>query len=398
MAALVSTAHFFSHFYMLSLPPLFPFLKGQFEVSYTALGAVMTVYSLTTAVGQIPVGFLVDRHGGRRFLIPALAIKAIAIGLIGVFASYPAMVALVLLAGVANTVFHPADFAIMSASVSERRMGRAFSFHLFGGNLGFAAAPPVILGLTAMVGWRTALVIAAAAGIAATVWMISGASLMCAPPPRSAAPKSDAAAGPAIPGLAVLLSAPIVLMFLFNASIASVTAGMQTFSVTALNLIHGTPLAVGGMALTGFLAGHVVGALSGGYVADHTRRHRLVVVAAIVAGSAPFLLLSMTDLAPATLIATTTISGILLGAVRPSRDMIVRSHTPEGEIGKVFGFTTAGMPVGAAITPLFFGWLVDQGLAQLTFTAMTASLGLAILVVVAVRCAPLRRPDLAPVE
>ena len=38
---LISTGHFMSHFYSLSLPPLFPLLKEAFGVSYTELGMMM---------------------------------------------------------------------------------------------------------------------------------------------------------------------------------------------------------------------------------------------------------------------------------------------------------------------------------------------------------------------
>jgi MFS family permease len=41
--------------------------------------------------------------------------------------------------------------------------------------------------------------------------------------------------------------------------------------------------------------------------------------------------------------------------------MIVRSLAPPGSFGKVFGFVTTGFNLGGIVSPLLFGWLMDQG-------------------------------------
>ena len=144
VVSLIGTAHFFSHFYILALPPLFPLLRDVYEVSYTALGLALAVLNGVTALTQAPVGFLVDRYGWRTALL-VLALFSLATGLIGLFPSYPMLLALMVLAGLGNSVFHPADYAILSSAVDQRRMGRAFSIHTFGGHAGFALAPPMIV-------------------------------------------------------------------------------------------------------------------------------------------------------------------------------------------------------------------------------------------------------------
>ena len=75
---LIGVAHFFSHFYIYLLPPLFPFLKTVFDVSYTELGFLLAVFSGTTGLTQIPFGFLVDKFGAKFILIFGLAIEGIA--------------------------------------------------------------------------------------------------------------------------------------------------------------------------------------------------------------------------------------------------------------------------------------------------------------------------------
>lgn len=68
---LVGFAHLLSHFYQVALGPLFPLLKADFGVSYTALGLLVTVLYGTSGVCQAFAGILVDRYGGDRLLLSA---------------------------------------------------------------------------------------------------------------------------------------------------------------------------------------------------------------------------------------------------------------------------------------------------------------------------------------
>ena len=158
VVALVSAAHFFSHFYMLLLPPLFPLMREDFGVGFAELGFAITVYSLTTGLTQAPVGFLVDRFGARGILIAGLMVESVAVILIGLFPGYSMLLLLMILSGLGNAVFHPADYAILNARVAPQRIGRAFSIHTFSGLLGAAIAPPLVVALAAAFDWRTALV------------------------------------------------------------------------------------------------------------------------------------------------------------------------------------------------------------------------------------------------
>ena len=54
---------------------------------------------------------------------------------------YASLVAVAALAGLGNSVFHPADFTVLNHRVSQPRLGHAFSVHGLSGNLGWAAAP-----------------------------------------------------------------------------------------------------------------------------------------------------------------------------------------------------------------------------------------------------------------
>src|SRR5690606_19860220 len=129
--ALIGSGHGVSHFYMLALPPLFPLLRAELDVSYAALGLLVTMFNVATGAAQIPAGFLVDRFGARRLLLLGLAIMGTAMTALGFAPTYWLMLALVAAAGIGNSVFHPADYAVLSTSVERAWLGRAFSIHTF---------------------------------------------------------------------------------------------------------------------------------------------------------------------------------------------------------------------------------------------------------------------------
>ena len=127
LIASVSTAHFVSHFYMLVLPPLFTFVRADYGVSYTELGLALTVLNVVSAVVQTPAGFLVDRIDARLVLVAGLVCGALGFAIAAVVDSYWMLVAMFALIGVGNTVYHPADYALLSHRVSPERVGQAYS-------------------------------------------------------------------------------------------------------------------------------------------------------------------------------------------------------------------------------------------------------------------------------
>ena len=127
--ALIGTGHFLSRFYVLCLPPMFLAWQQEFDVSFAELGLAVALMSGTTAALQTPVGFLVDRRGARCFLVGGTLLMTLAMALMGAATAYWQILVLALVSGIGNSVIHPADYAILSGSISKERMGRAFAIH-----------------------------------------------------------------------------------------------------------------------------------------------------------------------------------------------------------------------------------------------------------------------------
>lgn len=357
---LVCAAHFVSHVYILVLPPLFPFVREFYGVSYTELGFALTAYNVTTALCQTPAGFLVDRIGPRVVLIAGLLLGAFCLAVVGSVASFWLMVAMFALFGVSNGVYHPADYAILSQLVSRERTGQAFSVHIFAGFLGTAVAPVTMLILQGWLGWQGAfLAMTVPALLVAAAFMLQPAALFEAPPKPVRQESEQAKNGKG--GWSLLLSAPILLNLLFFVMITFATTGIQNYSVVALGEAYGTPLGAANTALTANLMLSALGVLAGGWLASRVTQHEWVAAFSFTGLAVTAFVIGAANLGFVFLMVVMSLNGFVNGLMQPSRDMIVRAVTPEGQFGKVFGFVTTGFNIGGIIAPLLFGYVMDVG-------------------------------------
>ena len=376
----VSAGHFLSHFYLLSLPPLFFILKSEFGVSYAALGAILTVSFALSAVAQVPMGFLVDRIGARIVLTTGLVIMAVCIGLMGFAATYWQVLILFTIAGLGHSVFHPADYAILNASIEPSRIGRAFSIHTFSGHLGSALAPASVIFIATAWNWRAALFIAGAMGLVATVVLASQWNSLRDDVVSTKTPEAETQAGGPGPkdGMALLFSKPILLLFLFFLMTSMTASGVHAFLVVALIELHDMPLSLASATLTGYLVASAAGILLGGVFADRTTRHDLQASFAFGVSALLILVVAAVSLNLGLMVAVLVLAGLMQGIVRPARDMMVRGAAPKGSMGKVFGFVSAGMAAGSAISPMMFGFVMDLGRPEWVFYLMVIFMVVAI--------------------
>jgi len=381
---LVSAAHFVSHYYILLLPPLFAFIRVDYGVSYTELGLAIAVFNVVSAAFQTPTGFLIDWIGARLILIAGLALGAAAVLVMGLVPSFSVMVVMMAFNGLANTVYHPADYAILSHVISSRRIGHAFSVHTFAGMLGTAVAPASLLLLQSVVSWRGALVAAAMLGFAvAALLAFKGDRLFDRVQPEARA----AYAGDGDTGWRLLFSTPILQNLLFFVLLAITSGGVSNYSVVALAALYATPIGVANVALSAFLLLSALGVLVGGMFAVRTSHHAVVASLGLLATGAAVLVVGTVDLGAVLLIVAMAAGGLANGIVMPSRDMIVRAVTPRGSYGKVFGFVTTGFNIGGIVAPPIYGALMDHGYPRAVFVVVGLA-SLAGIVTVITRARP----------
>lgn len=389
--ALVAGAHTTDHFLQLVLPPLFPLLKATYGVSYTELGLLMTLFYATSGLSQTPAGFLVDRVGARRVLAAGLVTLSGAIILIGLTPHFWLMFPLMVVAGAGNSVFHPSDYSIMTASIDKRYLARAYGVHTFGGNLGWALAPMIILGLANVVGWHRALVVAGLFGFAIAAAVFAGGGILVEEASR---PDGSGSGARRLSGdLALLASMPILLCFAYFALLSVALVGIQTFLPATLHALRGVDLTAAGVALTAYLASSAIGILAGGFAADRTSRHEGVVAVGLAGAAALLLAVGALPLPEMWLAILLAAAGFAAGITMPSRDMLARGATPSGATGKVFGFVYSGLDLGSAITPAILGFLLDRQMPFSVFVVSAAALVLAIATTFGVKRSSRRRQE-----
>jgi FSR family fosmidomycin resistance protein-like MFS transporter len=301
----------------------------------------------------------------------------------GLVHSYWVLVAMFGVIGLGNTVYHPADYALLSRYVAPERTSQAYSVHTFSGMLGSAAAPAAVLVLHGLFGWRGAFLGAAMLGAIAALILLFQPD---GEPHPVAARSRDAGSAPT--DWRLLMTAPILMNFVFFLLYAFGSFGLQNFSVVALGSLYGTSPVTANTALSAYLLLSATGVLIGGFIAGRISHHRLIASLGLLATVLAAILIGSVDLGTLLLIVVMSLVGLCSGIVMPSRDMIVREVTPAGSFGAVFAFVTTGYHVAGILAPLMFGALLDHGMPRLTFVAVA---GFTLLAIVAVVLVPHRK-------
>ncbi|MFM1816391.1 MAG: hypothetical protein RLZ98_3086 [Pseudomonadota bacterium] len=352
---LVCTAHMLSHLYLLAWAPLLPLITRDLNISYAEFGLALSVFAVVTGICQTPMGLLVERIGGRLVLMGGLCVNALCIVLIGLYAdNFWTLALLMAVAGVGNAVFHPADYSLLSSSIGEGRMGKAFSIHTFVGNIGFIIGPIVTAALEPVMGWRGAVVAIGGAGLVTALALIAAASLLAdGSQVKKSRPISDS--------LRELLSSPAVLLFfVFYLCTSFGNVGITQFSIVALQDMYGIDRALAVVALTAYQVGALALVLPGGVLADKVTRYDLIILVGF-AITALAILLAGSALFPFFMVPVfLCLAGAIRGGVNTTRDVAVRRIADKIPVGTVFGFVSTGFLAGQALGGPFYGWLFDH--------------------------------------
>ena len=388
---LVGLAHGTSHFFHLLLPPLFPFFIRDFGFSYAELGLLVTTFFVISGIGQALAGFVVDRIGARPVLFAALSCFALSGVAVSLANSYTGLMLAAALAGLGNCPFHPADFTILNRRVSAARLGHAFSTHGLTGNLGWAAAPLFLTGLTAAFGsWRMATACASVMviGVMAILWWqrdaIDDRQGEWAPVPVAAGTGGQPVA-PEHP-MAFLRLPSVWMCFSFFFWSTCALSAIQSFASPALQQLTGLPLTMTSLVVSGYMLFGAVGIVIGGFLASRSERLEKIISYCLLASAALLVLVGSGALPGVMAVVLTAVAGFGTGLAGPSRDMLIKQAAPPGATGRVYGTVYSGLDLGFAMAAPVFGALLDHGLPSAVFygSALALMVGVASAAVVGV--------------
>lgn len=376
--ALISSGHALSNFYALCLPPLIPFLKSEFAVSYAALGLVLSIRSFAAGMLQVPMGILVDAVGAKRVLLGGLLLMTIGFGIFGIAPSYAWLIVGAVLLGFGMSTLRPSNYKILNSSIMPAYIGRAYGINMFSAHTGRAVAPAITIALTALWSWRLAVAAITVTGLVIVAGLVSQWRIVR----DDTLPQKGGEETPIFEEFRLLASRTIVLFLAFYLLTALATNGLHSFSVVALVQLQDTPIEAASGALTGFLAAGAVGVLAGGFIVDKTPRHALVAALCLLLSTALLLLFTGVSLTALAIVAVMGLVGFLQGVVRPARDMMVRAMLPMESFGKAIGIIGTGAAIGGAAAPAMFGWIMDIGEPQWIFYVVGACFILTTVIIV----------------
>ncbi len=357
IVSIVGAAHFFSHFFFTSIPLTFPLLREAYSVGYAELGFGYAVFSAATLLLQTPLGFLVDRYGARWFLVAGVIIEAIALLLLGVFETYGAFLWLMGIAGIANAVYHPCDYSILTKCIRSARLGRAFSIHTFCGQSGAITGPVILVMVSFGIHWSNGFMICGAVGLVIALALVTNLGTLSV----ATSELGNTKIGVSSSRSSLLLSAPVILGWLFFLGFSMSSVGIYDFGVASFIEIYAVDIATAGVIIWIFLVADAVGILTAGIFAHRWKRQELVVINSFLAITACMFFIVIVPMPLFALAIPLGVAGFFWGFIAPSRDIIISSVAPQQDMGKVFGLVTTGFNAGGIIGPPMFGYLLDSG-------------------------------------
>ncbi|MFT4241304.1 MAG: MFS transporter [Acidovorax sp.] len=397
---LIGLAHGSSHFFHMLLPPLFPWLIGEFHYNYSELGLLVSVFFVISGVGQALSGFIVDRVGARPVMFFALASFALAGLAAGTAQGYAGLLLAAALAGLGNAPFHPVDFTILNKRVSPQRLGHGFSVHGISGNLGWATAPVFMAGIATATGsWRAACLcggLLALAVLGVMVWNRDALDDRLGAWAHAAPKAGSAAAQPEHP-MAFMKLPSVWLCFSFFFWSTCALSAIQSFASPALQSLYGLPLSVTSLVVTGYMLCGAAGMVAGGFLAGRVVRLEKIISVCLLASAALLVAVGTGVLPGMAAVVVASVAGLGTGLAGPSRDMLIKRAAPPGATGRVYGTVYSGLDLGFCVAAPVFGALLDRGMVSGIFygSALTLALGVASAALVGAGVAARMRPAAA---
>jgi len=355
-------AHF-SHHLLTALPvPLLPFIRDDFALDYTQAGLVVSVFSLSYGIGQLPAGWLADRIGPRILITIGICGVALAGLLVGLSQTYVILIALLALMGVVGGAYHPSAAPMISASVEPKNRGRALGFHLIGGSGSHFLAPLIAAAIAAAWGWRGSFIgLAVPTMIFGIIfYVLLGRRAKMSETKQTLTHHHDETPSP--PGYLRRL-VPFMILTTFAGAVTSATiAFIPLFMVDHFGVGEGTAAAFLSII---YFAGLWASPL-GGYLSDRLGSVPVMLATCIITGPLIYLLnLASYSLGIGALLLAI---GFVIYIRMPTSESYIIGQAPERHRSMIYGiYYSVGMEAGAVLTPVM-GYFIDRSGFYPTFT------------------------------
>ena len=355
-------AHALEHVLASSLPVLLIFIREELGLSYTDMGVILAVGSLSGGVAQFPAGLLVDKLGSRRLMLVGFGLALGGSVLFSTAGAIPLMLLARVIIGVGNATFHPASFPEMAKASRRSGVGMGMALHNVGGSLGMSLGYALTAVLAGYFGWRGALQLLCAVG--AVLIGVFALAYPHLPDDRddAPAPKPSLARGRPSSLREMLLNSqwmPVIALAGAAALAGAFGNALQSFLPAFLTSTRGVSVAVAGAFSTITLLAGTVGSIGGGKAGDKYDRSLVVLIAATIT-SLLVLGLAWAPVGAVGLVGLLILVGVFRSIPRPCLNAITSEIAPRGKSGSAFGLVFGAMALGGSITSPVVGYIADR--------------------------------------
>ena len=372
------------------LAAVFPFLKTQWALTDTQLGALSSIVALTVGVLTLPLSMLADRFGRRRAILGMAVVWSLATLASALAAGYGQLLAARVFIGAGEAAYGSVGLAVVLSVFPAHRRAALSGTFTAGGSFGSVLGVALGGALAVRYGWRWSVVAMAVIGLVLAVLyrqLITDAKLA-----RHAHSEPDSPAHPATTGrsrLATLLSPPAVLCAYVGGGLQLFVAGtLLAWLPSYLHRAYGLPPGTAAGLASLLLLGMAVGMIGCGLLTDRLTRAVPVRAWTTAMGyaAASLVLLGVGFALPPSPAQLTLIgSGAFFAAgITGPAGALVTGLTPASVRASALGvLALAYNLLGLSTGPLVIGMLADR-LGLTTAMRLAPAVSLAVLAVLAV--------------
>ena len=382
----ITLGHALTHWYPSSFFLILPVLAGQIGLSYTQVGLLVTIRSVTLALVNLPGGAIVDMVG-RRGLLMALSLAwcCVPYFFLGLTSNYTLILVCSALMGIGNNLWHPAAISDLSARYPTRR-GWVLSIHALGANLGDLLGPLVVGFLLVSMAYTDVFVANLVPGL-----LLAGLFFLWV---RGESARDTAtermSLGRYWEGVRALARNSAVILLSIVGGIRAMTQnGLSTFIPFYLAGLGMSPALIG-TYLAIVQAGGLVASPASGRLSDRFGRKPFVVggmlaVSVVVVLFANLTLISLPGIDFMWLfVAAMALIGFFLFGLRPVMQAWTMDMVPKEMGGTAVGLMFGSQSLFAAVSPAVGGVLADSYGLMATFYFIAATVLVANVIVLLV--------------
>ena len=335
--------------------PLLPFIAYEFNLSATQTGLVISAFSITNGISQLPGGFLSDKLGPRRVVTISICGIGVSGVLVGLSSNFAFMLAFLVFLAIFGGGYHPAVPPLLAASVKPEIRGKAFGFHIIGGNAAFFIAPFIGAGIAAIWTWRGAFIsLSIPAIIFGVIFYIMIGKIIL----KQSKPKNTDSISDSTSRNWVGKQGQLTLFILLTAIVSSLSTSassflpfftQERFAVSAA----AAAIYVGVLNSSGLWASPV-----GGHLSDRIGTIPTLLISCVAAGPVIFLLtVSPFGIAYVILL---LLWGALMGIRMPSMESYIMNTANPKRVSTIFGISYAAGQHGTGLLAPLLGYLIDN--------------------------------------